>query len=257
MLAFIDESGSIHPKDSNPISVLFAVCMPERVHRGVSRQLYSIEKLILGNETMRELKAADLLNRRTFTRIKQKRELIERVFSVLDSLEITTFAIIVPRPTRPLNLPKDYLPKPHTFLLQRINALAEKTNQEAVLVYDGNGMNVQGTNMASSVSNYIFRVAEFNNVLRRVVDTPLFVDSKVTPGIQLADLAASVVRQYEQNSLINGIPRGDAYLSVIERYYQIVHGKTMDDLLNDKGNPLYGFYKMQEAQLYRDEDSDN
>ncbi|MBI4631884.1 MAG: DUF3800 domain-containing protein [Chloroflexi bacterium] len=257
MLAFIDESGSIHPKDSNPISILFAVCMPERVHRGVSRQLYSIEKLILGNEMMRELKAADLLNRRTFARIEQKRELVERVFSVLASLEITTFAIIVPRPTRPLKLPKDYLPKPHAFLLQRINALAEKTNQEAVLVYDGNGMNVQGMNMASSISNYIFRVAEFNNVLRRVVDTPLFVDSKVTPGIQLADLAASVVRQYEQNRLINGVPKGDVYLSAIERYYQIVHGKTMDDLLNDKGNPLYGFYKMQEAQLYLDEDPDN
>ena len=187
---------------------------------------------------MRELKAADLINRRTFTRIEQKRELVERVFRVINNLEITTFAIIVPRPTRPLNLPKDHLPKPHTYLLQRINALAEKTNQEAVLVYDGSGMNVQGMNMASSISNYIFRVAEFHNILRRVVDTPLFVDSKVTPGIQLADLAASVVRQYEQSNLIDGLPQGDAYLSAIERYYQIAHGKTMDDLQNDKGTPL-------------------
>jgi hypothetical protein len=252
MLAFIDESGSINHNDSNPISVLFAVCMPERTHRGVSRQLYSIEKAVLENECMQELKAADLINRRTFQRIEQKKELVERVFNMMANLEITTFAIIVPRPTRSLNLPKDYLPKPHTFLLQRINALAEKNNQEAVLVYDGNGMNVQGMNMASSIRNYIFRVAEFNNFLRRVVDTPLFVDSKVTPGIQLADLAASVVRQYEQNGLNNNSSQGDIYLSAIERYYQIAHDKTIDGLLNDSGKPLYGFYKMQETQLYRE-----
>lgn len=257
MLAFIDESGSIHPKDSNPISVLFAVCMPERIHRVVSRQLYSIEKVILGNEMVKELKAADLINRRTFTRIEQKRKLVERIFILMSSLEITSFAIIVPRPTRPLNLPKDHLPKPHAFLLQRINALAERNNQEAVLIYDGNGMNIQGMNMASSISNYIFRVAEFNNMLRRIVDTPLFVDSKVTPGIQLADLAASVVRQYEEFCLNNRPLKGDAYFAAIESYYQIARSKTVDDLKNDIGKPLYGFYRMQEAQLYRDGDIDS
>lgn len=255
MLAFIDESGSIHHKDANPISVLLSVCMAERVHRGVSRQLYSLEKIAFGNERPKELKGANLINRRTFARIPQKRDLIESVFTAMSGLEITVFAIVIPRPTSPLNLPNGYLPKPHRFLLQRINALAENMNQEAILVYDGNGMNVQGMNMSSCVSNYIFRVAEYNNILRRIVDTPLFVDSHVTPGIQIADLAASVVRQYEQHNLSNGVPPGDAYLSAIQRYYRIVRSKTLDNLVDDNQRPLYGFYRVQEAQLYYREDT--
>ncbi len=251
MLAFIDESGSIHPNDSNPVSVLLAVCMAEQTHRGISRQLYSRSKAIFGTETLRELKGTELLNRRTLTRIAEKKELVESVFEMIQNLDITIFAIVIPRPNRPLDLPKGYLPKPHRFLFQRINALAESMNQEAVLVYDGNGMNILGMNMASCVSNYIFRVAEPNNILRRIVDTPLFVDSKVTPGIQITDLAASVVRQYEQNTLLINAPKSDFYLAAISRYYRIIKTKTVDNLLSDNHQPLHGFYRMSETQLYQ------
>ncbi|GAB4498670.1 MAG: hypothetical protein OHK0052_12380 [Anaerolineales bacterium] len=247
MLAFIDESGSIHLKDSNPFSVLLAVCMPERVHRGVSRQLYSIQNMILGDAN-RELKAVDLINRRTFVRVHHKKDLIDKIFQALSSLDVAIFAVIVPRPAHPLNLPENYLPKPHTFLLQRINAWAERNNQEAILIYDGNGMNVQGINMALSIRNYIFRVAEYNNILRRLVDTPLFVDSKITPGIQLADLSASIVRQYEQFAN-SDTSKNDPYFLDIQRYYRIIRSKTIDGLLSDHGKPLFGFYRMQESQL--------
>lgn len=250
MLAFIDESGSIHPNDSNPVSVLLAVCMAEQIHRGISRQLYSRSRAILGIETLRELKGTELLNRRTLTRIAEKKELVESVFEMIQSLDITIFSIVIPRPNRPLDLPNGYLPKPHRFLFQRINALAERMNQEAILVYDGNGMNILGMNMASCVSNYIFRVAEPNNILRRIVDTPLFVDSKVTPGIQIADLAASVVRQYETN-LLGDFSQSDFYVSAIGRYYRIVKAKTVDNLMSDSHQPLHGFYRMSEIQLYQ------
>lgn len=255
MLAFIDESGSIHYHDSNPISVLLAVCMAERVHRGMSRQLYSSERMILGKERLRELKAVELINRRTFRRVSHKRELVESVFNLMSHLEIVVFAIIVPRPSQPLDLPEGHLPKPHRFLFQRINALADNMSQEAVLIYDGNGMNIQGRNISRCVSSYIFKVAEYNNILRRIVDTPLFVDSCVTPGIQIADLAASVVRQYEQNGLGNKIVEGDDYLSAINRYYHVVKGMTRDDLRDDFQRSLYGFYKVPEAQLYQRSES--
>ena len=253
MLAFIDESGSINPNDSNPISVLVSVCMPERAHRGLSRQLYRTERIILGSETPTELKSVDLINRHTFSRIPEKRELVESVFDIIRNLEIIIFGIVVPRPRQSLNLPDGYLPTPQKFLFQRINALAERMSQEAVLVYDGNGMNVQGMNLASCVSNYIFRVAEPNNLLLRVVDTPLFVDSRVTPGIQIADFAASAIRQFEQNGIRNQIPAGDTYLSAISRYYQIISGKTVDDLKNEFQQAMFGIYRMPERLLYQNE----
>jgi hypothetical protein len=254
MLAFIDESGSIHQNDSNPVSALVAVCMAERAHRGVSRQLYATKRAVLGRDDAGELKAIDLINERTFRRIPEKRELVESVFDLINRLDITIFAIVVPRPTKSINFPVDHLPTPHQFLLQRINALAEEVKQEAILVYDGNGMNIQGMNLSACVSDYIFKVAEYNNILRRLVDTPLFVDSRVTPGIQLADLIASVVRQCDPINHAEGITKSSSYSSAINRYYRIIKAKSRDDLRSDSGHTLYGIYKIREDQLYqRDE----
>lgn len=230
MLAFIDESGSINPNDPNPVSTLLALCMSERAHRGVSRQLYGVKRTVLGREDAHELKGVELITERTFRRIPEKRELVEATFDLLTRLDVTIFAIVIPRPTKPLNTPRGHLPGPHKYLIQRINALAEEMKQEAILVYDGNGMDVQGWNMSACITDYIFKAAEYNNILRRIVDTALFVDSRVTPSIQIADLAASVVRQYEQHGLSRGIPLGNAYLSAINRFYTVVKGKTRNDL---------------------------
>jgi hypothetical protein len=256
MLAFIDESGCVHPNDPSSVSVLLAVCMDEKNHRDVSRQLYRLQKGILGAGDWPELKATDILNRRTFQRKPQKWQLVENVFGLICDLQITMFAIVVPRPQQPLNSPEGHLPAPHRFLLQRINALAERIDHEAILVYDGNGMNVQGIALSSCINRYLFRVAEYNEILCRVVDTPLFVDSRITPGIQIADLAVSVVRQYEQNGLSVRMPPGDLYAYAIARLYRYVKTKTRDDLCDDRGNSLYGFYKMRREQLYREEVED-
>ena len=55
-----------------------------------------------------------------------------------------------------------------------------------------------------------------------VVDTPCFVDSRYTMGIQLADLVAGVIRQYEQAELFSDPYPDDFYLRAIARYYSIV-----------------------------------
>jgi hypothetical protein len=75
-------------------------------------------------------------------------------------------------------------------------------NEEALLVYDGQGMNIQGRDVSTCISRFMLRVTEPNNSLRRVVDTALFVASRAMPGIQLADLTASLIRQYEQYEMM-------------------------------------------------------
>lgn len=164
---------------------------------------------------------------------------------------VTAFAIIMPRPRSLPDTPPDHLPTQHVYLLQRINALAEAMGEEALLVYDGLGMNIQGRNLAACISSYIFKVAEYNNALRRIVDTALFVDSRVTPGIQLADLAASVVRQYQEHKLFKGIPAGDVYLSAIARLYNTLKKKTRNDLRSDYGKQLWGLCTFREELFYQ------
>jgi hypothetical protein len=250
MLAFIDESGHPHPNDSNPLSTLVAVCMPEREHRGISRRLYSTRRTLFGPGYDLELKAKNLINQRTFNRIPEKRELVERAFEIIRSSPITIFCITIPRPSREIDVPQDHLPYQHYYLFQRINALAEAIDDEALIVYDGE-FNTQGRDMSSCISSYIFKVAEYYGTLNRLVDTALFVDSRVTPGIQLADLAAGAIRLHEQHRMLSPGGGHDLFQSAVTRWHNAARSKTRDDLTDDHENPLYGFWRLREQLLYR------
>jgi len=85
-----------------------------------------------------------------------------------------------------------------------------------------------------------------------IVDTPYFVDSKFTAGIQIADMVASAVRQYEENKLFLEVPRGDPYLHSIQRYYEIAKSRTVD-LYTVDGFKRHGFHRMPERLHYRPE----
>ncbi|MCH7800238.1 MAG: DUF3800 domain-containing protein [Chloroflexi bacterium] len=41
-----------------------------------------------------------------------------------------------------------------------------------------------------------------------LADNPFFVDSRLTPGIQVADMVAGVIRIYQENELNRHIPQG-------------------------------------------------
>ncbi len=247
MLAFIDESGQPHPNDSNAYSTLLALCMQESDHRELSRQLYGTKRALLPNNILYELKAVDVLNRRSFRQQRGKWELAEQCFALFGRLPLTAFAIVMPRPSRPPDIVSDHLPHQHIFLLQRVNALAKERNEQAVLIYDGQGMNIQGRNLSACISNYIFRVAAPKGQMEHVLDTAFFVDSRVTPGIQVADLAAGALRLSEQHRLA-----GDegAFESAIRRYASVVVNSTRSDLANDDGRPLNGIQYLREDWHY-------
>ncbi len=159
MLAFIDESGQPHPNDPNAYSTLVALCMHEADHPELSRRLFGAKKALLGRHTPYELKALEVLNARTFVRQQEtKWALAERCFALFEPIEFTAFAIVMQRPAREPKIRPDWLPHQHIFLLQRGNALARERSEQAILIYDGQGMNVQGRNLSACISNYVFRV---------------------------------------------------------------------------------------------------
>ena len=248
MLAFIDESGQPHPNDPNAYSTLVALCMHEADHRELSRQLYGAKRALLGRDTPYELKALEVLNSRTHLRQREtKWALAERCFALFDEIDLTAFAIVMQRPAEEPNIRSDWLPYQHIFLLQRVNALAKERSEQATLIYDGQGMNVQGRNLSACISNYIFRVAMRRGQLQHVVDTAFFVDSKVTPGIQLADLAAGALRLREQHRLDGA---DGAFAAAICRCAGMVAKSTRSDLVNDDGRLLRGILYLREGWHY-------
>ncbi|MBC7076903.1 MAG: DUF3800 domain-containing protein [Synergistales bacterium] len=243
MLVFVDESGHPHPKDPSPYSVLLAMCFEEHRSRDITRQLYALKKQLLGRPEV-EIKAHQLLNERTFRRIPEKRELVESVVDLVEQMDgLTMFAIIMERPQQvPVSEP-GILPRPHQFLLERVNAYLERRDldQMGIVIYDSRD---QATDRALSTSfrNFLFR-SRRGMSLTRIVETPLFVNSDIAPGIELADLFASVVRQYHELSSAMQ-DRSSFYTSAIERFYRVAKSKTVDlpNLFTDGIN--YGFYKM-------------
>ena len=150
---------------------------------------------------------------------------------------------------RPLDVPPltPMLPSQFRFMLERINLFAESENEMATILFDGDGKSQYG-GLAVKFSNYLHRSVEGRSY-SRITDSPFFVDSKITAGFQIADMAAGVVRIYEENGLFRGPVAGDSFLSAVRRYYGVVEGKTVNHM-SPSGFPRHGFYRMPEREHY-------
>ena len=237
MLAFIDESGHPHPNDSNQWSVIVACCFGETESRRIARTLHALKRDVLQRERM-EMKGGKLLNRSVFRNRRERVAFVEEFFSALLNLPVVIFAIGVERPSSPPQGDETFLPIYFRYLVERIQLLAEERDEMATLLFDGNGENFGG--LSTKFNSFIYRSAQ-GQLYTRIADAPFFVDSKITAGIQIADMVASVIRQHQQEELYRRTPVGDDYLLAIRRYFRIVEQKTMD-LSTPEGDDRPGIY---------------
>lgn len=242
MLVYVDESGTPYPKDASTWSVLAGVCVDEdETHRRLSRSIYAVKRRLLGEERSfrTELKANDHLRRTVIEKSALYRELIESVFSVIDNLDLAIFAVAMPRPERKPVIDPLHLPPQYRFLLQRVDALMDQSHVngdrypgKAIMLFDGESA-ANRSGLAARLSRFLFLSAEGQR-FQRVLDTPLFVDSRVTPGIQVADLVAGCIRHCLVEGVCNSsngnltpaaLRTGDVFLSALARYYRVIRAK--------------------------------
>ena len=243
MLIYVDESGTPHPKDESAWSVLAGVCVDEdETHRRLSRSIHAIKRRLLGEERSfkTEIKAKDHLRRTVIEKSALYRELVESVFSVIDNLDLTIFAVAMPRPVRKPVIDPLHLPPQYRFLLQRVDALMDQSHVntgvkypgKAVMLFDGESP-ANRSGLAARLSRFLFLSAEGQR-FQRVLDTPLFVDSRVTPGIQVADVVAGCIRHCLVEGVCNSVNgnltpaalrTGDVFRSTLARYYRVIRAK--------------------------------
>ena len=251
MLTFIDESGHPHPNDPAKRPVLASVSFAQRDSRAISARIYGIKRNLLGSEQAnRELKAHSLLKPATFRRKPELRELVESVFEQLRELPITVFGVVMERPKQPLPRSDSRLPRQYRYLLQSVDALLQDNPTSlSVVLIDGDGSQYGG--LSAKIEQYLHRHGE-GRALSKVVDSPYFVDSRFTVGIQLADLVAGALRQYHETE----ISSHDPYLSAIARYYRIIREKSPD--IPDPSGIFtrHGIHLMSEARHYFDAGSE-
>ena len=241
MLAFIDESGYPHPNDSSTRPVVVAVCIEEEDLRLVSGRLHALKRDLLKRERM-ELKGVNLLNRRTFRRKQDYVSFLEEFFgNLLNNLPITVFGITMQAPFEDSGKDDSLLANRFRYLVQRIQLLAEEQNKMAVIMFDGSA-NLYG-GIGWQFNSYLYR-SEEGRACDRITDAPSFVDSQTSAGIQIADMVASVIRQYQEAELFRTPPPpGDAYLYAIRRWYDIIEQNTRD-LISHDGFDRPGLYRL-------------
>ena len=252
LFAFMDESGHPHPNDQSTRPVLVTACLDAEYLRTVNTEVFKLKRRILQRDSFDfEMKAKKLITPSTFRNRPEKREFVESFFELLRNLDLVIFAEIMERPSQPPSMPQDFLPMQFRHQLYRVNRHLElhKPNDLAAIMFDGDGSQFGG--LAIRFSNWLYR-SDGGRSLSRLAESPFFVDSKVTPGIQIADMVASVIRQFEERELYHGIPTGDSFSSAIARYYKIVREKTID-LEAPRGDfTWYGFNRMPERDHYQD-----
>lgn len=251
MLAFFDESGIPHPHDSCANPVVVSVCIEREVSRFIAGHLYALKRRLGTPED--ELKGSGYITRRVFTKRHNEWEVVEAFFDLCRTLPFTLFAVIMERPAQvPFSEEADghiFLPNQYRYLLQRISQHAEENGRMATLLFDGDGSNLHGSNLAKKFEAFLYRSTEGRS-FTAICDAPFYVDSKLTQGIQIADMAAAVLRHYQENKLNQGLPTGDGFLSAINRYYGVLRGKTVN-MVTPEGFPRSGIYLMPERDHYR------
>ena len=251
MLVFLDESGIPHPNDSSTKPVVVSVCVARHDVRSISSQLYGL-KWRHGTPDI-ELKGVNLITRRVFDRREREWELVESFFDLCRTLPFVLFAVVMEHPNQPPRgyQEENYLPNEYRYLLQRINQHAEETAEIATLLFDGDGPTMYGGTLPAKFDSFIYRASEGRS-FTSICDSPYFVDSRLTQGIQIADMTASVCRIYQEHDLHKGLPQGERFLSAINRYYRIIRSKSID-LVSQEGYPRSGIYFMPERDHYRED----
>ncbi len=243
MLVYLDESGHPHPNDSSNRPVIVAVCIEERETRRVAGRLHGLKRDVLGQERM-EMKGVRLLNRSTFRRRPDVVAFVEEFFSALLNLPITVFAVIMDHPVTAPDPNDTLLPDRFRFLVQRIQLLAESKEEMATLLFDGPAGQLGG--LSYKFGGFLYRSEEGRSYVN-ITDTPFFGDSKASTGVQIADMIASVIRQYEEAELYRHVLPRDTFLLAIRRYHRIIEQKTIDQMSHD-GYHRPGLYRMPAEQ---------
>jgi hypothetical protein len=250
MIFFLDESGHPHPNDPTLRPVLLAIGFPIGRSRELARTLYSIKNRFGFKDPWAEskLKANRLLNERTFRSQPDKWEYVEAVFDLCNSFPFVTFAMVMEKPTAPQRVEGGWILPQHMFLLQRMHwhVVAKFPDRYALVVFDSRDPKGD-MELSMQLSGFLHR-SNYGMSLDRVVDSALFVDSRITPGIQIADLFASCVRQFHEVCRDQARSAGAAYVSAPHRLYRTLK-RTFHDVEDGSGASLYAEYFLSAERL--------
>lgn len=202
MLVFVDESEWPRPKDPNGFTVWGAIAIHPRRSREFFREVYQLEQKFwkVSSPYEFEIKGRLLLSRTGMTSPK-KREFCEELMSLCKLHEVRAFAAGLRNTsavTSSEELTEPDVYRAYSRLLERVDAMMSEDHDDgmAIVVLDSQDEKTD-TARARAFGNFLYG-NPVGRGLAHIVETPFFVSSKATLGIQLADLVAYALAQQNQ-----------------------------------------------------------
>ncbi len=238
MLVFIDESGYPRPTDDNEYSVLMAICIYEKDIRKIADDIYKLKQRIYGKQD--EIKSTNLIRKQTIEKNRTKnKEYTDEFVKIASRHNITVFCIIMKRPKELPALEEGILPKQYHLIMKKIEYFCERRNiDKSIFVFDETNEK-DDLEIANSFSGFLHK-SRLGKSFDRILETPLFVSSKITSAIQIADIFAGIARQYYTAGLNNKSPSTDYEIWLNELYNKIII-KTENALQPNLKYYEYGF----------------
>jgi len=253
---YIDEAGSsqrysipIRPdRGQTAIFCLFALALPLSGWRHFDREYLQLKRKFFPKEiaasTRRaeqwEVKGNELCSPRN--KDSQRRHaFLGRVFELGQRYEATAFGItFIKKQANPMGREARYC-MGLQYLAERFNAfLAESsTYDEGILIADSR-MKSLDLNVAVSYLSYIFG-HETGRLLTQLAESPLFADSRLTAGLQIADNIAAVLFANHYHYYCSRVPGAPDYSHIPPRYWSRLDAMQFKSRQLYDEYPMYGF----------------
>ena len=166
------------------------------------REVYQLERKFwkVSEPYEFEIKGRLLLNRKAITSPK-KREFCEELLSLCNLNGVKAFAVglrNLDTMSPPEELTEPIIYRAYSRLLERVDAMMSEEHPEgmAIVALDSQDEHTD-TARARAFGNFLYG-SPYGRQLSYIVETPFFVSSKATIGIQLADLVAYALAQQNQ-----------------------------------------------------------
>ncbi|MBR5097480.1 MAG: DUF3800 domain-containing protein [Treponema sp.] len=207
---YTDESGSSEPfteplkEGATPVFTLTSIALPLNKWRDFDRKYNNLKERFFpeilerkGRKEDIEIKGNDLTSPRN-KESKRRQDFLKTVLKLLKTFEASVFSVtFVKDQNNPISSRSMYT---HGFqiLLERFNKYVEINEDfdSGIIICDSRAGAIKGQGLdkevAKSFQSYIFGNPKGKS-FTLMQEAPLFADSKITVGLQLADIISSVI----------------------------------------------------------------
>ncbi|MBM3117988.1 MAG: DUF3800 domain-containing protein [Chloroflexi bacterium] len=200
MLVFVDESEWPKPSASGGYTVWAAAALHPELSKTFSREVFNLERKFwrISEPHEFEIKGRMLLNKRALTSPK-KLEFVDEILSLCKRYQLSAFAIgmrqFEEQMLEGFSREESRIFRVYHYLLERVEAMMQESYPDdmAIVLLDSSDKETN-KRRALAFGNFLYG-HEVGKSVQKIVETPFFVSSSLTPGIQIADLFAYALAQ--------------------------------------------------------------